>query len=93
MHTAQTTTGKDAPHEQLFREANEIYDDCFTHPAIAVLRLFNRHFSSRSLIRPELLLFLASMAAYVGLDPRKDINWVNYSADESMELLAIAKTG
>jgi NitT/TauT family transport system substrate-binding protein len=28
------------------------------------------------------------MAAYVGLDPRKDINWVNHSADESMRLLA-----
>jgi NitT/TauT family transport system substrate-binding protein len=32
--------------------------------------------------------FLASMAAYVGLDPRKDINWVKHSAEESMALLA-----
>jgi hypothetical protein len=64
MHTAQTTTGKKAPHVELFREANEIYEDCSTHPAIAVLRSFNLHFSSRSLIRAELLLFLASMAAF-----------------------------
>ena len=37
---------------------------------------------------PAPYAFLASMAAYVGLDPRKDINWVNHSADESMALLA-----
>jgi NitT/TauT family transport system substrate-binding protein len=35
--------------------------------------------------------FIASMAAYVGLDPRKDINWVKHSADESMKLLAEGK--
>jgi NitT/TauT family transport system substrate-binding protein len=35
--------------------------------------------------------FIASMAAYVGLDPRKDINWVKHSADESMKLLADGK--
>ncbi len=64
MHTADTPIDKDAPHVQLFREANEIYADCSTHPAIAVLRSFNRHFSSRSLIRSELLLFLASMAVF-----------------------------
>jgi NitT/TauT family transport system substrate-binding protein len=37
---------------------------------------------------PSPYAFLASMAAYVGLDPRKDINWVNHSPDESMNLLA-----
>ena len=31
------------------------------------------------------------MAAYVGLDPRKDINWVHHSPDESMNLLAEGK--
>jgi len=36
-------------------------------------------------------VFLAIMAAYVGLDPRKDINWVNYPADASMKLLAEGK--
>jgi NitT/TauT family transport system substrate-binding protein len=32
--------------------------------------------------------FLASMIAYVGLDPRKDITWVTYPSEESMRLLA-----
>jgi len=40
---------------------------------------------------PSPYAFLASMAAYVGLDPRKDINWVNHSPDESMKLLAEGK--
>src|SRR5262245_38041777 len=40
---------------------------------------------------PSPYAFLASMAAYVGLDPRKDINWVNHSPDESMNLLAEGK--
>src|SRR5579863_5743734 len=64
MHTAQTTTDKDALHQQLFRETDAIHEDCSAHPAIAVLRSFNRHFSSRPLTRPELLLFLASLAAF-----------------------------
>jgi len=40
---------------------------------------------------PAPYAFLASMAAYVGLDPRRDINWVNHSPDESMKLLAESK--
>ena len=32
--------------------------------------------------------FLASMAAYVGVDPRRDITWVTHPPDESMRLLA-----
>src|SRR5438552_5782238 len=40
---------------------------------------------------PSPYAFLASMAAYVGLDPRKDINWVKHPADESMRLLADGK--
>ncbi len=36
-------------------------------------------------------VFLASMAAYVGLDPRKDINWVTYPSADSMRLLAEGK--
>jgi len=40
---------------------------------------------------PSPYAFIASMAAYVGLDPRKDINWVKHSADESMKLLADGK--
>jgi len=33
-------------------------------------------------------VFLASIVAYVGLDPRKDINWVFHSPAESIRLLA-----
>jgi NitT/TauT family transport system substrate-binding protein len=33
-------------------------------------------------------VFLASMAAYVGLDPAKDIHWVVYPPAEAMQLLA-----
>ena len=33
-------------------------------------------------------VFLASMAAYVGVDPRKDINWVTHPVPDSMRLLA-----
>ncbi|MBM2806281.1 MAG: hypothetical protein HW419_4174 [Deltaproteobacteria bacterium] len=36
-------------------------------------------------------IFLASMAAYVGIDPRKDINWVTHPVPESMRLLAEKK--
>jgi NitT/TauT family transport system substrate-binding protein len=36
-------------------------------------------------------LFLASMAAHVGLDPRKDINWVTHQTVDSAELLAAGK--
>src|SRR5262245_7655329 len=31
--------------------------------------------------------FLASMAAYVGVDPHRDITWVTHPSDESMRLL------
>jgi NitT/TauT family transport system substrate-binding protein len=36
-------------------------------------------------------VFLASMAAYVGLDPGKDINWAVHSQTEAMQLLAGGK--
>lgn len=36
-------------------------------------------------------LLLSSMAAYVGLDPRKDINWVVLPLDEGMKLFAEGK--
>jgi len=54
-----------------------------------------RDLKGRTVAVPELdpspYAFLASMAAYVGLDPRKDIHWVKHSADESMQLLADGK--
>ena len=33
-------------------------------------------------------VFLSSMLAYVGIDPRKDVNWIVRPPSESMELLA-----
>jgi len=36
-------------------------------------------------------VFVASIAAYVGLDPRQDIHWVTYPAAESMQLLGEGK--
>jgi hypothetical protein len=36
-------------------------------------------------------VLLSSMAAYVGLNPSKDINWVVHSSEESMNLLAEGK--
>ena len=36
-------------------------------------------------------IFLSSMAAYIGLDPRKDIKWATYSSAESIRLLAEGK--
>jgi NitT/TauT family transport system substrate-binding protein len=36
-------------------------------------------------------VFLASMVAYVGLDPRTDITWVTHPSDESIGLLAEGK--
>jgi NitT/TauT family transport system substrate-binding protein len=36
-------------------------------------------------------VFLSSMAAYVGLDPKKDIKWIVKSSEEAMRLLAERK--
>jgi NitT/TauT family transport system substrate-binding protein len=36
-------------------------------------------------------VFLASILAYVGLDPRRDVHWVTHPATESMRLFAEAK--
>ena len=36
-------------------------------------------------------VFLSSMAAYVGLDLKEDINWVTHPAAESIQLLAEGK--
>jgi len=44
----------------------------------------------RGLEGPE-HVFLASMLAYVGLDPRKDVTWVTHSTDTSIALLAEGK--
>jgi NitT/TauT family transport system substrate-binding protein len=54
-----------------------------------------RDLKGRTVAVPELdpspYAFLASMVAYVGLDPGKDIRWVKHPATESMRLLADGK--
>src|SRR6266545_8172432 len=48
-----------------------------------------RDLKGKTVAVPELrtgpITFIASIAAYVGLDPREDINWVTYSPAESMQ--------
>ncbi len=54
-----------------------------------------RDLKGKTVAVPELrsgpITFIASMAAYVGLDPQKDINWVTHSPTEAMQLLAEGK--
>jgi hypothetical protein len=45
-------------------DAEEIYDACLRHPAVAALESLNEHLASRPLTRRELRLFLASLAAF-----------------------------
>lgn len=45
-------------------DADDIYDACLRHPAVAALESFNEHLASRPLTRRELRLFLASLAAF-----------------------------
>jgi len=42
-------------------------------------------------LRTGPITFIASMGAYVGLDPNKDINWVTHPPAEAMHLLAEGK--
>jgi hypothetical protein len=64
MESAQATVDVQGHRRFATNDADEIYSGCRSHPALAALRIFNRHFSGRSLSRSELLLFLASMAAF-----------------------------
>src|SRR5277367_4768205 len=64
MYTALATIDEYHPHDPGLSDADEIFDECRSHPALAALRSFNRHFSSRPLVRSELLRFLASMASF-----------------------------
>jgi hypothetical protein len=64
MYAAQTMVDEAHPRDPGFSAARDIHDEGLEHPAFAVLRTFNRNFSLRPLVRSELLLFLASMAAF-----------------------------
>jgi len=41
--------------------------------------------------RDDRHVFVASMAAHVGIDPRRDINWVTHSGSDAMRLFAEGK--
>ena len=65
--------------------------ELFTARPLRTLRdLKGKTIAIRALGGPE-HVFLVSMAAYVGLDPRKDITWVTYPAPTSIDLLAQGK--
>jgi NitT/TauT family transport system substrate-binding protein len=71
-----------------------IHPGCYelftARPMRSLLDLKGRSVAIRAHDGPE-QLFLASMMAYVGLDPRRDVNWVTYPAPRSIELLAEGK--
>jgi hypothetical protein len=64
MNMATATAATEVLQQARVREAEAIYEGCFSHAAVATLRVFNKHFASRSLTRNELRLFLSSMAAF-----------------------------
>lgn len=66
------------------------YELFTARPLGTLLELKGRIVAIRALGGPE-HVFLSSMAAYVGLNPRQDIQWVTYPAAESMELLTQGK--
>jgi hypothetical protein len=51
-------------HREVFSDADAVYGNCIKHSAVASLQSFNRHFAARPLSPSELVLFLASMAAF-----------------------------
>ena len=61
-----------------------------THRVRAIRDLKGKSVAVSSLGDPA-HIFLSSMAAFVGLDPRKDINWVTHPAADSIRLLAEGK--
>jgi NitT/TauT family transport system substrate-binding protein len=66
------------------------YELFATERVRSVKDLKGRTVGIRGLGGPE-HVFLASMMAHVGLDPRKDVIWVTHSPQESMRLLAEGK--
>jgi NitT/TauT family transport system substrate-binding protein len=66
------------------------YELFTAHPLRSLLELKGKTVAIRAVDGPE-HVFLSSMAAYVGLDPRRDLQWVTYPAEKSIELLAQGK--
>lgn len=67
-----------------------IHPGCYelftAQPMRSLRELKGKSVAIRAIDGPE-HVFLASMMAYVGLDPRKDVRWVTYPAPESIDLL------
>jgi NitT/TauT family transport system substrate-binding protein len=66
------------------------YELFTAQPLRSLLELKGKTVAIRAVDGPE-HVFLSSMAAYVGLDPRRDLQWVTYPAEKSIELLAQGK--
>jgi NitT/TauT family transport system substrate-binding protein len=66
------------------------YELFTAQPLRSLLELKGKTMAIRALGGPE-HVFLSSMAAYVGLDPRREVKWVTYPDDMSIELLAQGK--
>ena len=71
-----------------------VHVGCFEVVGAALVRAI-RDLKGKSVGIPALggahHVFLSSMAAYVGLDPRKDVNWVMHAPQESARILAESK--
>lgn len=71
-----------------------VHTGCFelfaTERVRALSDLKGKTVGIRGLGGPE-HVFLSSMLAYVGLDPRKDVNWVMHSTKDSIDLLTQEK--
>jgi pyrroloquinoline quinone (PQQ) biosynthesis protein C len=64
MDMAVAALNERVVHDEIVREADAIYEECFAHPATRALQSFNTHLASRPLEHAELVTFLASMAAF-----------------------------
>ena len=64
MDTVVLNHDSEISREGTGSQAQEIYQECVSHPAIAALGAFNGHCASRALTLDERRLFFASMAAF-----------------------------
>jgi len=64
MNTVPSIVGTNGVRSNSIRSADQLHEYCINHPAIRALKVFNERFCSRALTRSELVLFLASMAAF-----------------------------
>jgi NitT/TauT family transport system substrate-binding protein len=66
------------------------YELFTAQPLRSLLELKGKSVAIQALGGPE-HVFLSSMMAYVGLDPRRDIKWITSPADESIQRLSEGK--